>query len=201
MQPIRRLPHTAGIVLATLVAAALIAACGGSNNPSAATGPNAATAHADAIKFAQCMRNHGVSDFPDPSQTGGVQIQQGVKGGVRSLKVDGRPIKESWATFGRASRTCRHFQPPPPRISAAQLAKVRQGAVRMARCMRAHGVPNFPDPQVGAGPGGRGLSVGIRANASAGGPGIDPQSPAFRAASKICQPLMTRLIPGAKSGS
>ena len=49
----------------------------------------------------------------------------------------------------------------------------------MARCMRSHGVPNFPDPQFATGPNG-GLGVKI------GGAGIDPSSPAFQAASKEC---------------
>ena len=53
------------------------------------------------------------------------------------------------------------------------------GASKAARCMRSHGVPNFPDPQFQTGPGG-GLGVRI------GGPGINPRSPAFQAAQKAC---------------
>ena len=46
--------------------------------------------------------------------------------------------------------------------------------VRFSACMRAHGVPNFPDP----GPGG-GISIGS-------GSGINPASPAFQDAQKAC---------------
>jgi hypothetical protein len=45
--------------------------------------------------------------------------------------------------------------------------------------MRSHGVPNFPDPQFETGPGG---GVGIRL----GGPGVNPNSPAFQTAEKAC---------------
>jgi hypothetical protein len=65
----------------------------------------------------------------------------------------------------------------------------------MAKCMRAHGITNFPDPVVSVGPGGHG--VGVRIGVKAGGSGgPNPQAPAFQAASKTCQPLM--LGPGAR---
>jgi hypothetical protein len=54
--------------------------------------------------------------------------------------------------------------------------------------MRSHGVPNFPDPTVQSGPGG-GVGIGIRVQA---GSGIDPKSPAFEAAQKICQPILQK---------
>jgi hypothetical protein len=57
----------------------------------------------------------------------------------------------------------------------------------MAQCMRAHGVPNFPDPKVSVGPGGRGITMSIGAQAAAGGPGrLSPASPAFQKAQKAC---------------
>jgi hypothetical protein len=39
-------------------------------------------------------------------------------------------------------------------------------------------VPNFPDPQFPSGSGGFGIRIG--------GPGVDPNSPAFQAAQKAC---------------
>lgn len=59
-------------------------------------------------------------------------------------------------------------------------AKARQAALAHARCMRQHGVPNFPDPSFSSG--GQGLTV------RSGGSGLNPRSPAFQAAQKICQP-------------
>jgi hypothetical protein len=47
-------------------------------------------------------------------------------------------------------------------------------ALKFSHCMRAHGVPNFPDP----GPGG-GLQITPQS-------GINPQSPGFQSAQKMC---------------
>jgi len=50
--------------------------------------------------------------------------------------------------------------------------------IAMSKCMRAHGVTNFPDPN------GRGINIG--------GTGINPRSPAFQAAQRTC----FKLLPG-----
>ncbi len=79
---------------------------------------------------------------------------------------------------------CRRYLPngghPPP----GGLASARKKALQFAACMRSHGLSNFPDPQVSAGPGG---GVGIRIGP---GSGIDPQSPAFQAAQHACGSIM-----------
>jgi hypothetical protein len=56
-------------------------------------------------------------------------------------------------------------------------------AIKFADCMRTHGVPNYPDP-VFPSSGGVEIAVGT----------IDPQSPAFKAAVKLCG------LPFAKGG-
>ena len=55
------------------------------------------------------------------------------------------------------------------------------GLLAFAKCMRSHGVPNFPDPVAG----GNGFEVG---------PGLDRSAPAFKAAQADCQKLMP--LPG-----
>ena len=72
---------------------------------------------------------------------------------------------------------------PSPSHSQGQAPKgPAQQAFAYARCIRAHGVPAFPDPQVTSTPG----SVGIRqaVPASAG------LSPAFTAAQKACRSIL-----------
>lgn len=53
-------------------------------------------------------------------------------------------------------------------------------ALAYSRCMRSHGVPNFPDPSAGGG-------ISIQ-----GGPGsgLDPRSPAFKSAQSTCIHLL-----------
>ena len=60
------------------------------------------------------------------------------------------------------------------------------GGLKFARCMRAHGVPNFPDPAAGGG----GFQLVSR---------IDPQSPAFRAARQACAQLSPASHAGAQA--
>jgi hypothetical protein len=148
--------------------------------------------------MAQCMRANGVPSFPDSPPNGGgggLEISPGPNG---TLKVNGVTVPQ--ATFQSASHKCQKYLPQGPPVSQAQLAKIRQGALKMAQCMRTHGVPNFPDPQVSAGPGGHGigLRIGVAGNGSGGnqasksGPPAFVQSPAFKSAQKICMPLIQK---------
>jgi hypothetical protein len=54
-----------------------------------------------------------------------------------------------------------------------------------AKCMRAHGVPNYPDPVAL----GRIASVRVTQAAPSGGFTANPNSPAYRSASNDCRPL------------
>jgi signal transduction histidine kinase len=82
-----------------------------------------------------------------------------------------------------------------PRLSGAQLAKLKAGALAYAKCVRAHGVPGFPDPTVETGPDGRGAGISPPYGSGAGASAHD--TPALRAAIKTCGPLVTRDMPGA----
>ena len=116
------------IALAASGCALLLAACGSSNQSPAA----ASTIHALGVKFATCMRNHGVPSFPDPESSPAIQIPV-------SLAKNPSPA------FTSAMQACKHLMPAdgqPPVASASQKA----AALKLARCMRAHGVPNYPDP-------------------------------------------------------
>jgi hypothetical protein len=124
------------------------------------------------------MRSHGVPNFPDPGSNGrgGLEIQQTQRAGSgRSLKING--VSVSSPAFNSAMQSCRSHLPNgghPPPLSAAR----KQAMLRFSRCMRAHGITNFPDPTFGAN---GGVRIGF-------GPasGIDPQSPAFQSAQRAC---------------
>jgi hypothetical protein len=131
------------------------------------------------------MRAHGVPNFPDPGAGQGLRIQASkVSGGGQTMSVNGVPVNAP--AFQAAMQKCHAKLPNGGRGSTSpqQLAELQKGALAMARCMRAHGIRNFPDPQV-SGSGG-GISVRIS------GGGLDMQSPAFQAANKICMPLMQK---------
>jgi len=64
-------------------------------------------------------------------------------------------------------------------------ASGEQAVIAFAACMRSNGVPNFPDPNPSGG-----FHVGA---------GMNPSSPAFRAAQAKCQKLLPGGLPGAGS--
>lgn len=84
-------------------------------------------------------------------------------------------------------------------LSAAQLNKLKAGALAYAACVRAHGVRGFPDPTVVNGRDGAGITPPYGTGASAV---AHSRSPTLRAAIKTCGPLVTREMPGApRSGA
>jgi hypothetical protein len=169
------------VLPAVLATAAAINACGGSTpQRTASSGGGRA-----ALKLAECMRNHGVPGFPDPVSGGGFGIQASAAGGT--ISVDGHQLNVSGPAFRQAMSACQKFQPTGPPLSGAQLARIKRGALKLAECMRAHGVSDFPDPRVGTGPGGRGIQVELGAPGGGGSGGqVDPRSPAFRRAATTC---------------
>ncbi len=179
----------ASVITALLATTAAVAACGGSS-PSSGNLRSASTNVSQQLKMARCVRSHGVPDFPDSPSNGPNRIQGSSNGtGGGSVSVDGVNLHVTFQTLQKAMLDCQKYAPQGPPISGAQLARIKQGALKMAECMRTHGVPNFPDPQVTTGPGGRGIGVRIGGTSSGGG-GLNPNSPAFQRAQKSCGGLL-----------
>ena len=91
---------------------------------------------------------------------------------LAGFAVDGTTF--AGPAFEAAVKTCKLFGggAAPPPLSASQ----KQQMVAFAECMRAHGVPNFPDPTF---PTGGGVKRSFPA-------GVVPSSPAFQRAGKAC---------------
>ncbi len=147
--------------------------CGSATyNAAATTNPSAA-----ALTLSQCMHSHGIKNFPDPTNgPGGAGLSLGTSPGSGTVIADG--ITFSGPAFDAAAKACAKLLPggggPPPPLTAQQ----KQKALEFAACMRAHGVPNFPDPTFAPGSG---------ANAARHPPaGVDPSSPAFQRAATAC---------------
>ena len=165
-------------ILLCLTGAGLsLSACGGTSSPGAggSTSPqNTAANNSKALEFAECIRAHGVPNFPDP--TGG-QIDLRVQQTPNSTSVNG--VQVNGPAFQSAMKSCQSSLPNGGHPTAAQTAQAKSQALAMSKCMRTHGVPNFPDPQFQTGPNG---GIGVRIS----GAGINPNSPAFQAAQKAC---------------
>ncbi len=148
---------------AVAVACLCLAACGGA--PSHSGTPSSGSTLA--LEYAQCMRSHGVSDFPDPNSQGGF-----------SLPGDVDPTSPQYEA---ATKACQKFAGHGLDLSPAKQEQIEARALKYAQCMRSHGLPNYPDPTITFSNG------GVSQGSDLAGSGIDPSSPAFQSAQKACQ--------------
>lgn len=140
--------------------AALLAGCGGSNSSSTTAGSSAYT---KAEVYAQCMRTHGVPSFPDPDAQGQFPPVQIGRNGVSQQAVQS------------AESACQSVHPGGAQGGGQQQNGRQTQALNFSKCMRAHGVPNFPDPS--ASNGGMGYDM----------TGVDTHSPQYQSAQQACR--------------
>lgn len=150
-----------------LLLGAGLAACGPADSPTPSSGSPDDRAAA-AVKYSQCMREHGVPEFPDP-----------VNGRLQLEVRKGGTLDPESASFKAAQTACKDLEPP-GLAQSGQGGQQQEDMLKFVDCMRKNGVPKFPDPQ----PDGRMLIDG--------GADVDPDSPAFKAAQETCR----KLLPG-----
>jgi hypothetical protein len=124
--------------LAALAMVALIGA--GCSNEPAESGDAGHTNGADrgqGVRFAECMRDNGISDFPDPDASGGLTID-----GV----VNGSSLDPSSPAWEEAIGACKDLQPPGFTGDEDVSAEEQEVRLEFAQCMRDNGVEDFPDP-------------------------------------------------------
>jgi hypothetical protein len=120
--------------LAALAMVALIGASCSGNGSSG--GSKNATNRDKATKFAGCMRENGVSAFPDPNASGELTID-----GI----ANGSSLDPSTAAFKTAIGACRDLEPG-GFMGRKRSAQEQQHGLEFAQCMRDNGVKDFPDP-------------------------------------------------------
>ena len=132
--------------LRPLVAPALVAlislisaGCGSSAPAETGTGGggnNTAANAQKAVKFAECMRNNGVSQFPDPGASGKLTID---------VIANGSSLDTSSPAFTQALSACKDLEPA-GFMGGQRTAQQQQNALKFAQCIRDNGVKDFPDP-------------------------------------------------------
>jgi hypothetical protein len=168
--------RTAAVVLTVVVAGAAlgVAGCGGSAGRRQA-------ASDQLLARSECMRAHGIHSFPDPVKANG---SEGFPGTIRqpdgSMTIAG--ITFRGPAFEAAEQACP--QGGSAGHGSALSAGQKESFVAQARCIRTHGVPNFPDPVFGP----RGWGVSVPLNAAQ-----DPDSPAILKAENACAKVGTPL--------
>jgi hypothetical protein len=193
LAPSRACPLTVAALLSVALA---VTGCGGSSSPAVAhlsstesvsraiqegggaSPESPAALQQAAVAYAKCMRANGVPSFPDPNADGGFLFH--ARAGLTNSPL-----------FRAAQAKCHNLLPeggsgsgPPP--SPQTLARF----LNIARCMRQHGVSNFPDPRTTAPP--KPLGSGIAELSDIEGvillfpSTIDQQSPQFTQAAAAC---------------
>jgi len=161
------------LTVALLAAGALaVAACGGGGSGGTSAADRESKAREALLEHARCMREHGVN-MPDPTFEGG--------GGV---KQTGPAEGTSRAKVKEAEKACQKYldEIEPPNLSDEEQQEFKEAALANARCMREHGIENFPDPTFGED--GR---AELRIDKASG---IDPNDADFKEAEKACQETM-----------
>jgi hypothetical protein len=185
-----------------VVSGLLVAGCGGgSGSPpavavssittSASSTPTAATPPGDPagllVEWASCMRRHGDPNQADPTITVGRVIEivwnSAIPGGYGGTNKGG----EGNSGPGQYCRT--YLAAAQAALRAGRLPE-RPGqaaTVKLAACMRANGVPDFPDPSANG-------SVILPGN-----PDQNANNPTFQDASKVCARKTGVSLPGRSS--
>jgi hypothetical protein len=114
------------------------------------------------IKFAQCLREHGL-DVQDPEPGKGLQLKVDPSSGLSKEDVD------------KAMEACKQFDPQADGTNNAN-PQAEENGRKFAECMRKNGVEKFPDPK----PGQRGIMIDKAV-------GEDPD---FQKAQQACQPIL-----------
>jgi hypothetical protein len=181
--------------LAALAAAAAIglAACGGSGSPHVASLNNSSGDPGGSTtttlpkgnptqlldEWASCMRSHGDPNQVDPTVDANkvihITFPPGANGDI------GKGSNNPCSAYLTAASTALRGGKPLPKPDPAKLEK-------FAQCMRANGIPDFPDPSGG------GLSIQTHP-----GSDLNPNNSTFQNASKLCAKKYN--VPGLGGGT
>jgi hypothetical protein len=173
------------IAIASL--ALLAAGCGGSGKSPTSGSTSGSTLSQNpvqaAFKYSACMRNHGVTNFPDPQV-----VNHNGEHGVRIQAVG----PKSSPQFEAATKACQGILPAPSGNGSQETAQQKRirlaDALSFARCMRSHGVTSFPDP----------TAQGDLSIEMVQAQGIDVHSPAVLKVVQACLPASHGALTPAK---
>lgn len=153
-----------GISAAAVAGLALLGTACGSSGSHQAAGGQTQSRYQAAVQYAQCMRANGDPSWPDPNSNGMFGNNNG-------------SLDESSAAYKKANTACSKYQAGNNGPSTVQIQQDLATLLKYSRCMRTHGVKNYPDPTAD--------STGVSISTS----GIDKNSPQFQAAKQACSSL------------
>ena len=196
--PARVRRHCLPVDAIVAVAVLVVAGCGGNPTSTANRSSAAAsTSSPSAVAYSVCMRAHAVPSFPDPDSSGQLP------------KADAQHLGVSSSQLQAAQQACQSMLPNHGGVvdagsidqcmmagdcPRALVRQVLNEERNFSRCMRSHGVPNWPDPSIDS----RGRPVFAISISKLG---FDPYSPRVWAEGNQCSHLMPGLpgLPAAVS--
>jgi hypothetical protein len=163
----------------------LAAGCGGGSSsgvPSvASTTPGATTTPSTQnglLAFSQCMRSHGLPNFPDPQRFAGGNV-----------KLTIHQVAAGSPHYQSAMNACSHLLPASRGNGQQETTRTQLAdELSFARCMRSHGVARFPDP----------TAQGQLTVEMVQAQGIDVHSPAVLRVVRTCLPASHGALTPAK---
>ena len=165
---------------------AIVAGCSNGSAESGSTGTGTGSGggnkNADVgertVTFADCMRENGVPEFPDPDAGGDQEFVEAIE----------RASSRRPAAWKEAVGACKDLQPP-GLLGGKASPKETSARLRFAQCMRDNGVKDFPDPAED------GPLIDTNRIPSAAGRGA-LEIPGFKAATEKCGDVMADALGG-----
>jgi hypothetical protein len=156
----------AAIGVGLVLVVVLLAGCSASGGSGAATTTTSGQQNAAAVwrELVRCARANGMPNLPDPQ----------IDSNGRANFPNGTP--EPTASARRACQSIYDRLPPSARGDEERPQADMQALLRYARCMREHGVADFPDPDA---------EGNFRAQAGS----TNPKTPVFQRAMQACRQL------------
>jgi hypothetical protein len=173
----RTLRSLAALAMVALIGAGCSDGSAENGDTGSSTGNTNATNGDRAVGFSECMRDNGVTEFPDPNASGDQEFVDAIQ-----------RLDPSSAAFKKAIGACKDLQPPGLLGGKATPQEMRE-RLEFAQCMRDNGVEDFPDPTVD------GPLIDTRRIPSAAGRGAR-SIPGFQAAMEKCRDVLAGALGG-----
>jgi hypothetical protein len=141
------------------------------------------------ILVVQCFRQHGIPTMPDPTVVSSGPAKGQTAFDKRAFAAYPQSVVDQ--AVAACSTALQQAGAPPPNQNQGPTQQQLQARLALARCLRSHGVPNFPDPNPTTG------DVTLP-------PGLTKTSPQLLAAAQACRSLVNAAgfsVPGNPAGS
>jgi hypothetical protein len=134
---------TAAVTVCAIVALTALVRSSGSNPPAAPAAPAQARSGHENVALlwhdlAQCLRTHGYPQIADPTF---------LANGDLSFGTQGLQVKNAVQAVGRTACRAQFAAVKGPAANPPPTADELHKMVLFSRCMREHGIPDWPDPR------------------------------------------------------